>query len=48
MTGGAGSKLFLFKTFPLLSSAEKLPRPDGHMLTEPWLRVGFEPFCLTA
>jgi hypothetical protein len=40
--------MFLFKTFPLLSSAEKPPSPDGHMLTEPWQRAGFEPFCLTA
>jgi len=48
MTGGRGSKMFLFKTFPLLSSAEKSPPPDGHMLTEPWHRAGFEPFCLTA
>jgi Replication-relaxation len=46
MTGGRGSKMFLFKTFPLLSSAEKSPSPDGRMLTEPWQRAGFEPFCL--
>ena len=48
MTGGRGSKIFLFKTFPLLSSAEKSPPPDGHMLTESWQRAGFEPFCFTA
>jgi len=48
LTGGRGSKMFLFKTFPALSSVEKLPRADGHMLTEPWLRTGFEPLTLTA
>jgi Replication-relaxation len=48
MTGGRGSKMFLFKTFPVLSSAEKAPKADGHMLTEPWLRAGFEPFNLSA
>ena len=30
------------------SSAEKSPSPDGHMLTEPWQRAGFEPFSFTA
>lgn len=48
MTGGRGSKMFLFKTFPLFSSAEKSPPPTGHMLTEPWQRAGFEPLFLTA
>ena len=47
MTGGRGSKMFLFKTFPILSSVEKPPGAGGHMLTEPWLRVGFEPLTLT-
>jgi hypothetical protein len=48
ITGGYGSKMFLFKTCPLRSAAEKSPSPDGHMLTEPWQRVGFEPFSFTA
>ncbi len=48
MTGDRGSKMFLFKTFAVLSSVERPPRADGHMLTEPWLRVGFEPFNLSA
>jgi hypothetical protein len=48
MTGGRGSKMFLFKTFPALSSVERLPEAGGHMLTEPWLRAGFEAFDLTA
>jgi hypothetical protein len=47
MTGGRGSKMFLFKTFPILSSVEKAPEAGGHMLTEPWLRTGFEPLTLT-
>jgi hypothetical protein len=46
-TGGRGSKMFLFKTFPVFSSVEKSPKAGGHMLTEPWLRAGFEPFDLT-
>jgi hypothetical protein len=48
MTSGRGSKMFLFKTFPVFSSAEKAPKADGHMLTEPWSRAGFEPLILTA
>jgi hypothetical protein len=47
MTSGRGSKMFLFKTFPVLSAVEKPPRAGGHMLTAPWLRAGFEPFSLT-
>ncbi len=47
MTGGRGSKMFLFKTLPVLSSVEKPPKAGGHMLTEPWLRAGFEPFNLS-
>jgi len=46
ITGGHGSKMFLFKTFPLFISAEKPPLPIGHMLTEPWERAGFAPFHL--
>jgi len=47
MTGGRGSKMFLFKTFPVLSSVERTPRAGGRMLTEPWRRAGFEPLILT-
>jgi hypothetical protein len=47
MTGGRGSKMFLFKAFPVLASVEKAPKAGGHMLTEPWQRAGFEPFDLT-
>jgi len=47
ITEGRGSKMFLFKTFPALTSFEKPPKPGGHVLTEPWQRVGFEPFSLT-
>lgn len=46
ITDGQGSKMFLFKTFPLFTSAEKPPLPTGHILTEPWHRVGFAPFRL--
>jgi Replication-relaxation len=35
ITGGRGSKMFLFRTFP-----------SGHMLTAPWQRVGFPPLTL--
>jgi hypothetical protein len=44
VTGGRGSKMFLFKTFPAFTSSEKQPKAGGHMLTDPWRRVGFEPF----
>jgi hypothetical protein len=46
LTMGRGSKNFLFKTFPSFTSAERPPPATGHMLTEPWQRVGFPPFCL--
>jgi len=46
VTDGCGSKMFLFKTFPMLTSWEKPPKPSGHMLTEPWHRAGFPPFHL--
>jgi hypothetical protein len=43
ITDGKGSKMFLFKTHPHFASYEP-PRPaGGHMLTEPWQRVGHEP-----
>jgi hypothetical protein len=44
VTDGRGSKMFLFKTFPLFTSPEKPPAPSGHMLTEQWHRAGFDPF----
>jgi hypothetical protein len=47
LTDGRGSKMFLFKTFPAFTSPEKPPEPSGHMLTEPWHRVGFDPFYFT-
>jgi Replication-relaxation len=46
MTEGSGSKMFLFKALPAFSTAEKLPKAGGHMLTEPWQRCGFPPFYL--
>jgi hypothetical protein len=44
MTNGRGSKMFLFKTFPAFTSPEQPPEPGGHMITEPWHRVGFDAF----
>jgi hypothetical protein len=44
VTGGAGSKNILFKTFPAFTSFEKPRPPSGHMLTEDWHRVGYPPF----
>jgi Replication-relaxation len=46
LTGGRGSKMFLFKTFPSFASPEKPPTPSGHMLTVPWQRAGFPPLSL--
>ncbi len=48
ITEGRGSKMFLFKTFPAFTSFEKPPPPTGHMLTEPWHRVGYSPLFLTS
>lgn len=44
MTKGAGSKFLLFRTLPLFTSFEKPLPPAGHMLTEPWARVGYPEF----
>jgi hypothetical protein len=44
LTGGAGCKCILFKTFPGFTSPEKPPAPSGHMLTEDWQRVGHPSF----
>ena len=46
LTGGRGSKMLLFKTFPSFTSPDKPPPANGHMLTAPWQRVGFPPLCL--
>jgi hypothetical protein len=46
MTGRRGSKIILFKTFPSFTSPERAPADPGHMLTEPWLRVGYPPLFL--
>lgn len=46
ITVGQGSKVFLFKTFASFTSAEAPPVPNGHILTEPWQRIGFPPFFL--
>lgn len=46
LTAGRGSKTLLFKTFPSLTSPERPPAPNGHMLTAPWQRVGFPPLWL--
>jgi len=46
MTAGRGSKILLFKVFPSFTSAARPPEATGHMLTEPWQRVGHPPLCL--
>jgi hypothetical protein len=40
------SRLFLFKTMSSLGDFEKAPAPTSHILTKPWIRVGYEPFCI--
>jgi len=40
ITEGRGSKFILFKAWPNPGAASALP-PLGHILTEPWQRVGF-------
>ena len=44
LTGGTGSRTFLFRTFPAFTSFEKPPAPSGHMLTQDWQRVGHPRF----
>ena len=46
MTDGRGSKMFLFKTFPSFTSFEPPPKAGGHILSEPWDRVGHAPLFL--
>jgi hypothetical protein len=38
------SRSLLFKALPTLSSSEKSPQPVLSLLTDPWQRVGHEPF----
>lgn len=44
ITEGHGSKLFIFKSIPNFASFEKFPPATGHMVTEPWERVGHPPY----
>jgi protein involved in plasmid replication-relaxation len=46
LSAGRGSKMFLFKTLPSFTSAEKPPPANGHMLTAPWQRGGHPPLYL--
>jgi len=46
MTGGRGSKMFLFKMFPAFTSLDPPPKAGGHMLSEPWQRIGQPPLYL--
>lgn len=47
LKAGSFARHFLFKRVPSFTSFEKPAPATGHMLTEPWHRAGFEPFCLT-
>ena len=47
-TDGHGSKMFLFKTFPAFTSFNTPPKAGGHMLSEPWHRVGHSPLLLSS
>jgi hypothetical protein len=42
---GPYAKRFLFKHVPAFGAFEKPAPATGHMLTEPWQRAGFDPFC---
>jgi hypothetical protein len=44
ITEGHGSKLFIFKSIPNFASFESFPPPAGHMVSEPWDRVGHPPY----
>ena len=44
ITGGAGSRHILFKTFPAFTAPGRPPAPSGHMLADDWQRVGHPPF----
>lgn len=42
----SGSTSFLFKAAPALGDFQKAPTPTPSMFTEPWQRVGHEPFSI--
>lgn len=44
ITDGKGSKLFLFRSLPSFATFEHFPPATGHMISEPWLRVGHSPY----
>jgi hypothetical protein len=46
LTDGHGSTLFLFKSIPNFASFENFPPPTGHMVREPWQRVGHPDFSI--
>jgi hypothetical protein len=46
VTGGKGSKVFLFKTLSTLGDFRVAPTPSSHMLTDSWKRVGFDAFSI--
>jgi hypothetical protein len=46
LTGGRGSKMFLFRVFSALRSPESPPKAGGHMLTDAWQRLGYPPLSL--
>jgi hypothetical protein len=46
ITEGKGSRMFLFKYYPTFSSFDPPPPANGHVLTDPWQRVGFPPLCM--
>lgn len=48
VTNGKGSKLFIFKVLPDYTGFANFPDPTGHMLGEPWHRVGHPPVNLLA
>ncbi len=44
ITEGRGARYIIFKHLPNLASIEKTPEPTDLLLTDPWERVGHEPF----
>jgi hypothetical protein len=46
MTPGQSARRFLFKHIPVFTSSRDPAPATGHMLTEPWKRVGFPDFHL--
>lgn len=45
ITAGRGSKILMFKMLPSFTAPERVPA-GGHILTEPWQRVGHPAFYL--